>query len=91
MDMTVMQYDIVYNAFSFAIAVMGAATVFLFLGRSQVAHHYKTAVTISGLVLVTGKDFYSTFAKFGGLVINNKYQLPLPRDFFDRNTEGIFD
>jgi bacteriorhodopsin len=50
MDMTVMQYDIVYNAFSFAIAVMGAATVFLFLGRSQVAHHYKTAVTISGLV-----------------------------------------
>jgi bacteriorhodopsin len=50
MDMTVMQYDIVYNSFSFAIAVMGAATVFLFLGRSQVAHHYKTAVTISGLV-----------------------------------------
>ncbi|MFM1848913.1 MAG: hypothetical protein RL417_2387, partial [Pseudomonadota bacterium] len=50
MDMTVMQYDIVYNSFSFAIAVMGAATVFLFFGRSQVAHHYKTAVTISGLV-----------------------------------------
>jgi hypothetical protein len=51
----------------------------------------KMRVTITGLVLVTGKDFYSTFAKFGGLVINNKYQLPLPRDFFDRNTEGIFD
>lgn len=50
-----------------------------------------TRVTITGLVLVTGKDFYSTFPKFGGLVINNKYQLPLPRDFFDRNTEGIFD
>jgi len=50
MDMTIMQYNLVYNAFSFAIAVMGAATVFLFLGRSQVAHHYKTAVTISGLV-----------------------------------------
>ena len=50
MDMTVLQYDIVYNAFSFAVAVMGAATVFLFLGRSQVAHHYKSAVTISGLV-----------------------------------------
>ena len=50
MDMTVFQYEMVYNAFSFAIAVMGAATIFLFLGRSQVAHHYKTAVTISGLV-----------------------------------------
>ena len=48
-------------------------------------------VTITGLVLVTGKDFYATFEKFGGLVINNKYQLPLPRDFFERNTEGIFD
>ena len=48
-------------------------------------------VTITGLVLVTGKDFYATFEKFGGLVINNKYQLPLPRSFFDQNTEGIFD
>lgn len=50
-----------------------------------------TRVTITGLVLVTGKDFYNTFEKFGGLVINNKYQLPLPRNFFDQNTEGIFD
>ena len=51
MDMlTVGQYNLIYNAFSFAIAVMGAATVFLFLGRSQVAHQYKTAVTISGIV-----------------------------------------
>ena len=48
-------------------------------------------VAITGLVLVTGRDFFATFEKFGGLVINNKYQLPLPRDFFDKNTEGIFD
>lgn len=48
-------------------------------------------ITISGLVLVTGMDFYATFEKFGGLVINNKYQLPLPRNFFDQNTEGVFD
>ncbi len=48
-------------------------------------------VTLTGLFLVTGKDFYTTFEKFGGLMINNKYQLTLPRDFFDRNTEGIFD
>ena len=44
------QFELVSNAFSFAIAVMGAATVFLFLGRSQVAPKYKTAVTISGIV-----------------------------------------
>ena len=44
------QYELVFNAFSFAIAVMGAATVFFFLGRSQVAPTYKTAVTVTGLV-----------------------------------------
>ena len=44
------QYHLVTNALSFTIAVMGAATIFLFLGRSQVAAPYKTAVTISGLV-----------------------------------------
>lgn len=48
-------------------------------------------ITITGLVLVTGQDFYTTFERFGGLVINTKYQLRLPRDFFDINTEGIFD
>jgi len=44
------QYDIVYNAFSFAIAVMGAATAFIFLNPSQVAPVYRTAITITGLV-----------------------------------------
>ena len=29
---------------------MGAATIFLFISRSQIASHYKTAVTVSGLV-----------------------------------------
>ncbi len=51
----------------------------------------ETRITLTGLVVVTGKDFYTIFEKFGGLVINNKYQLPLPRNFFDQNTEGIFD
>jgi hypothetical protein len=48
-------------------------------------------VSITGLVLVTGKDFYATFEKFGGLVINNKSQPRLPRNFFDQNTEGVFN
>jgi bacteriorhodopsin len=29
---------------------MAAATIFLFISRSQVSYHYKTAVTVSGLV-----------------------------------------
>ena len=48
-------------------------------------------VHLTGLVLVTGRDFFATFERCGGLVINAKYQLPLPREFFDRNTEGVFD
>ncbi|MDJ0926615.1 MAG: bacteriorhodopsin-like [Gammaproteobacteria bacterium] len=50
------QYDLIYNAFSFTIAAMGAATLFFWLGRSQVAPAYKTALTLSGLV--TAIAFY---------------------------------
>lgn len=44
------QFALVYNAFSFTIAVMGAATVFFFISRSQVDPKFKTAITITGLV-----------------------------------------
>jgi bacteriorhodopsin len=44
------QYDLVYNAFSFTIATMGAATLFFWFGRSQVAPAYRTALTLTGLV-----------------------------------------
>ncbi len=49
-SITLGQFSLVYNAFSFTLATMGAATLFLWLSRSQVAPAYKTAVTISGLV-----------------------------------------
>ena len=44
------QYDLVYNAFSFTIAVMGAATIFFWFGRAQVDPVYRTALTLTGLV-----------------------------------------
>jgi bacteriorhodopsin len=47
---TLSQFQLVYNAFSFTIAAMGAATLFFWFGRSQVNANYKTALTISGLV-----------------------------------------
>ena len=50
LQISVSQYDLVYNAFSFTIAAMGAATIFFFLSRSQVAPAYRTALTITGLV-----------------------------------------
>ena len=47
---TASQFGLVYNAFSFGIACFAAATLFFWFGRSQVSSHYKTALTITGLV-----------------------------------------
>jgi len=56
------QYVLVYNAFSFGLATFAAATIFFWLGRSQVASEYKTAMTITGLV--TFIAFYHYFRIF---------------------------
>ncbi len=56
--LTYSQYNLVYNAFSFVLAAMGAATIFLFLNRSQVAPPYRTAVTLSGIVTLIAMYHY---------------------------------
>lgn len=61
-SVTPFQFSLVYNAFSFTFATMGAATAFLWLSRSQVAPAYRTALTISGLV--TGIACYHYFRIF---------------------------
>ena len=56
------QYELVYNAFSFTIAVMGSATVFFFLSRSQVSPVYRTALTITGIVtMIAGYHYFRIF------------------------------
>ncbi len=55
-QVTIPQYNFVYNALSFSIAVMGAATVFFILGRQQVAPAYRTALSLTALV--TGIALY---------------------------------
>jgi bacteriorhodopsin len=57
-DITAAQFSLVYNAFSFTFATMAAATLFLWLGRSQVSPAYKTALTISGLVTAIAAYHY---------------------------------
>jgi bacteriorhodopsin len=57
-NLTPLQFNLVYNAISFGIAVMGAATIFLFLGRSQVNSNYKSAVTVSGIVTLVAFYHY---------------------------------
>lgn len=56
--MSTVQFELVSNAFSFTIAVMGAATAFLFLNRSQVAPAYRTAISLSGLVTMIALYHY---------------------------------
>ncbi len=56
--LSVGQYSLVYNAFSFTFATMAATTLFLWLGRSQVGAAYKTALTISGLVCAIAAYHY---------------------------------
>jgi bacteriorhodopsin len=59
------QYSLVYNAFSFTFATMAATTVFLWLGRSQVGPAYKTALTISGLVCaIAAYHYFRIFASW---------------------------
>lgn len=62
---TFAQYGLVYNALSFTIAVMGAATVFSFLARSQVAPAYRTAMTLTGIVtLIAGYHYIRIFSSW---------------------------
>lgn len=82
------QYELVYNAFSFTIAVMGAATVFFFLSRSQVSPVYRTALTITGIVtMIAGYHYFRIFqswesafvitdgqVKLSGLKFNDAYR-----------------
>lgn len=57
-EISVGQYDLVYNSLSFTFATMAAATLFFWLGRSQVAPAYKTALTLSGLVTAIAAYHY---------------------------------
>jgi bacteriorhodopsin len=57
-ELSLSEYSLVYNALSFGIAAMGAATVFFFLGRSQVSKDYRTAVTVTGLVTLIATYHY---------------------------------
>ena len=72
------QYELVYNAFSFAIAVMGAATVFFFLSRSQVAPVYRTALTVTGLVtMIAGYHYFRIFQSWEAAFVGTQGKIAL--------------
>ena len=75
LDITVPQFSLVYNAFSFTIATMGAATIFFFISRNQVSKYYQTAITITGLVtLIACYHYFRIFQSWEAAytVVNNK-------------------
>ncbi len=60
------QYQLIYNAFSFGVAAMLAATLFYWLGLSQIAPRYKLAVIITGLVtFIAGYHYLRIFDSWG--------------------------
>ena len=64
-DISLGQYSLVYNAFSFTIAIMCASTIFFFLRSFQLAPYYRTAITITGLVtLIAGYHYFRIFASW---------------------------
>ena len=72
------QYELVYNAFSFTIAVMGAATVFFFLSRSQVSPAYRTALTITGIVtMIAGYHYFRIFQSWEAAYVITNGQIKL--------------
>ena len=57
-DISFGQYSLVYNAFSFTIAAMGAATAFFWLNRNRVSDQYRTTLSITGLVTAIATYHY---------------------------------
>lgn len=51
MELSIPQFSLVSNMFSFTIATMGAAALFFFLARPQVGAKYRGALLVSGLVV----------------------------------------
>lgn len=85
MQISLSQYYIVYNALSFAIAVMGAATVFFLMRANQVGRNYRTAITITGLVtLIACYHYFRIFSSWEAAftVVGNVIK-PTGQDFND--------
>lgn len=61
-DLSVAQYSLVYNLFSFTFAAMFASFIFFVLVRSQLAPQYRRAMILSALVVaVAGYHYFRIF------------------------------
>ncbi len=61
-SLTSSQFNLIYNAFSFAIATMFASALFFFNARAQVGSKYRLALLVSGLVVtIAGYHYFRIF------------------------------
>lgn len=75
-ELNLFQYNLLYNSFSFTLAVMMAATLFFWLNVKRVSKQYRTAVTITGLVTFIAAyhylqiflSFHDAYSVMGGKV-----------------------
>jgi bacteriorhodopsin len=64
---TVPQFEFIYNVLSFSIATMGAATLFFWLARGQVAPQFRLALIVSGLVtFIATYHYFRIFESWNG-------------------------
>jgi bacteriorhodopsin len=61
-SLTPSQFNLIYNAFSFAIAAMFASALFFFNARAQVGPKYRLALLVSALVVsIAGYHYFRIF------------------------------
>ncbi len=61
-SLTPSQFNLIYNAFSFAIAAMFASALFFFNARAQVGSKYRLALLVSALVVsIAGYHYFRIF------------------------------
>lgn len=69
--LTASQFNIVYNAFSFAIATMFAAALFFFNAQAQVGQKYRLAILVTAIVVsIAGYHYFRIFSSW-----DNSYAL----------------
>lgn len=77
MELSPFQFGVISNLMSLTVAGMGAAAIFFFLSRSQVAPAYRPALLISGLVVAVAcyhyfrisSSFEAAYAFQGGMYV----------------------
>ena len=63
--LTASQFNIVYNAFSFAIATMFAAALFFFNAQAQVGQKYRLAILVTAIVVsIAGYHYFRIFSSW---------------------------